>query len=136
MTSKMRTAQAGVAFATWQLTRRDWEVLPVPDAPKRSTLLQIKKESFAGELLIQSRAFSGLNAVSLGEGIVDPNSLPFDWLIISTNIRSDTPTCFLLNRQDVLETMKRDPNGPLFWIDPLRYKLSRFQDRWDEIGLS
>lgn len=133
MNSKIRTAQAGLAYITWQLARRDWEVLPVPDAKKRSTLIQIKKEGIGSALLVQSHAFSSQAAVSLGKDITGPDSLPFDWLVITINVRSDAPTCFLLNRQDVIERMKQDPNGPVYWIDPPRYIDPRFKERWHEI---
>lgn len=132
----MRTAQAGLAYVTWQLTRRDWEVMPAPSAAKRATLITIKKEGIGPELIIQSRAFRGQSAVRLGESIVEPSSLRFDWLAITTHVRSDTPVCFLLNRQDVMERMKRDPGGPLYWVDPPRYIDPQFKDRWDQIGLS
>lgn len=136
MSGKIRTAQAGLAYITWQLTRRDWDVLPALDAAKRSTLITIKKEGIGSELIIQSRAFSGQSAVRLGESIIEPSSLQFDWVAITTHVHSDTPVCFLLNRQDVMERMKRDPGGPLYWVDPPQYIDPQFKDRWDQIGLS
>lgn len=63
-----------------------------------------------------------------------PDSLSFDWMVITTHVRSDSPTCFLLDRQGVLQTMKRDPDGPCFWIDPHLYKLLHLQNYLDEIG--
>ncbi|MFT8896353.1 MAG: hypothetical protein ABF968_05250 [Acetobacter sp.] len=134
MTNKTRTAQAGIAFVTWQLTRRDWEVMPAPDTSKRSILLLIRKESLAKEVLIQPRSFINHDAVRLGQDIIGPDSFLFDWMVITTHVRSDSPTCFMLDRQDALEIMKQDPGGPFFWIDPSRYRLSCFQNRWDDIG--
>lgn len=133
---KQHTAKAGLAYVTWQLARRDWEVLPASEAKKRSTLLEIKKEGISPALLIQSRAFSSQAAVRLGDGINGPDSLPFDWLVITINVRSDAPTCFLLNRQDVIERMKQDSNGPVYWIDPPRYIDPRFKERWDMLRTS
>lgn len=133
MSNKARTAQAGVAYITWQLARRDWEVLPASETQKRSTLLKVKKEGVCSPFLIQSRAFSSQAAVGLGHGINGADSLPFDWLAITINVRSDAPTCFLLNRQDVIEHMKQDPDGPLYWVDPPRYIDTKFEGRWDKI---
>ncbi|MFT8723409.1 MAG: hypothetical protein ABF759_12685 [Acetobacter malorum] len=130
---KQHTAKVGLAYVTWQLTRRDWEVLPASETKKRSTLLKVKKEGISPAFLIQSRAFSSQAAVSLGKDITGPDSLPFDWLAITINVRSDTPTCFLLNRQDVIEHMKQDPDGPLYWVDPPRYIDTKFEGRWDKI---
>lgn len=133
MSNKARTAQAGVAYIAWQLARRDWEVLPASETKKRSTLLKVKKEGIRSPFLIQSRAFSSQAAVSLGTDITGPDSLPFDWLAITINVRSDTPTCFLLNRQEVIERMKQDPHGPLYWVDPPRYTDPQFRGRWDAL---
>ena len=123
-----------MAYVTWQLARRDWEVQPSPEGTKRSTLITIKREGVHPTLIVQSRAFSKQDAVSLGGGITDPSSLRFDWLAITTYVRSDAPICFLLNRLDVMERMKRDPGGPLYWVDPPRYIDPQFKDRWDQIG--
>lgn len=130
MSNKARTAQAGVAYITWQLARRDWEVLPASETQKRSTLLKVKKEGVCSPFLIQSRAFSSQAAVSLGTDITGPDSLPFDWMAITINVRPETPTCFLLNRQDVIEHMKQDPNGPVYWVDPPQYIDPQFENRW------
>ncbi|OUJ09176.1 hypothetical protein [Acetobacter sp. DsW_059] len=132
--NKIRTAQAGLAYVTWQLARRDWAVLPASGTKKAATLIQIKKDDYHPPLLVQSRAFSGQNAVSLGENITGPDQLPFDWMAITINVRSDTPACFLLNRQDVIERMKKDPGGPCYWVDPPRYIDQKYKERWDEIN--
>ena len=134
MSSTLRTAQAGVAYVTWQLPRRDWDIQPSQEGSKRSTLITIKKEGVSPALIVQSRAFSKQDAVRLGDGITDPSSLRFDWLAITTYVRSDAPICFLLNRIDVMERMKRDPMGPLYWVDPPRYIDQQFKDRWDQIS--
>ncbi|MEW9297425.1 hypothetical protein [Acetobacter oryzifermentans] len=130
---KQHTAKAGLAYVTWQLARRDWEVLPASETQKRSTLLKVTKEGISSPFLIQSRAFSSQAAVSLGTDITGADSLPFDWMAITINVRSETPTCFLLNRQDVIERMKQDPNGPLYWVDPPRYIDQQFRARWDAL---
>lgn len=122
-----------MAYIAWQLARRGWEVLPASETQKQSTLLKVKKEGISSPFLIQSRAFSSKAAVSLGADITGPDSLPFDWMAITINVRSETPTCFLLNRQDVIERMKQDPNGPLYWVDPSRYIDTKFEGRWDKI---
>lgn len=132
--SKILTAQAGLAYVTWQLARRGWEVQPSQDAAKRSTLITIKKEGAGPALTVQSRAFSKQNAVRLGDGITAPSSLRFDWLAIVTHVHSDAPICFILNRQDVVERMKQDPDGPLYWVDPPQYIDTKFEGRWDRIN--
>lgn len=134
MISKTCVASAGRAYVAWQLSRRGWNVRPCAIGSSRSTGVEIQKGVGDSLFRVQSRAFSSKNAVRLGVDITNPDALAFDWMIITTNVMSSEPISFLLNSLEVFELRKKDPGGPLYWLDPPRYLKDVFRERWDDLG--
>lgn len=130
---KQRTAEAGLAYLTWQLARRGWQVSAHDETNGRSAKLKIVSLVHPAALRIQSRALSSSAAVLLGSQITSVEDLDFDVMAVTINAKSDAPVCFLLTREEVFAMMAKDPNGPGYWLDPPKYRREEFQDRWADL---
>lgn len=130
---KQCTAEAGLAYLTWQLARRGWQVSAHDKTNRRSAKLKIVSLVHPAGLKIQSRAFSSSAAVSLGSQITSVEELDFDVMAVTINAKSDVPACFLLKREEVFALMAKDPKGSGYWLDPPKYRRKEFQDRWNDL---
>ena len=126
---KQCTSEAGLAYLTWQLARRGWQVSAHDKTNRRSAKLKIVSLVHPVGLKVQSRAFSASAAVSLGSQITLVEDLDFDVMAVTINAKSDAPACFLLKREEVFALMAKDPKGPGYWLDPPKYRREEFQDR-------
>lgn len=130
---KQCTAIAGLSYLTWQLSRRGYLVSSDRAKNRVSTKLRIVSPDYPSGLRIQSRAFSAVNAVSLGSKITSIEDLDFDVMAITINAKTDAPSCFLLTRKEVLTFKERDPHGGKYWLEPRCYRKEKFLDRWNLI---
>ena len=88
---------------------------------------------------VQSKGLSKRAPVALG---TDLGKLRSDWWIITINAKSDTPTCFILRRQEVIDLcfysdpMKSRDGVRSFWLQPKAYDQAIFRDAWHRLSSS
>lgn len=124
------TGNAGLNYASWQLSRRGWHVLPTIRNARGSDLIVTDADEtmFFG---VQSKALSKRQAVPLGRNI---EGLRSDWWIITMHANSDSPVCFILRSSEVRERATQDKNGGAFWLEPRDFDHDEFREAWQRIG--
>lgn len=128
--SNAMTGNAGLNYAAWQLARRGWHVLPTIRNARGSDLIVTDADEtvFFG---VQSKALSKRNAVPLGKSL---ETLGSAWWIITINAHSDSPTCFVMARQEVQRLASQDANGGAYWLNPPAYDRDEFREAWERMG--
>lgn|GEM_PF-1415779 len=122
---------AGLNFAAWQLSRRGWHVLPTIRNARGSDLYVTNGDEtvFFG---LQSKALSRRSAVPLGK---DGDALRSDWWVITINACTNSPTCFIIRKEEVKALAVVDKNGAGGrWLDPRAYDRDEYRDAWDRLG--
>lgn len=124
------TGNAGLNYASWQLSRRGWHVLPTIRNARGSDLIVTDADEtmFFG---VQSKALSKRQAVPLGRNI---EGLRSDWWIITMHANSDAPVCFIMSSSEVRERATQDKNGGAFWLEPREFDRDEFRDAWERLG--
>ena len=125
------TGNAGLNYASWQLSRRGWHVMPTIRNARGSDLIVTDGDEtiFFG---VQSKALSKRQAVPLGLAL---EGLRSDWWVITVNANADAPTCYVLSLDEVRRVASRDKGGKqAFWLEPRDYEKDEFRDAWERIG--
>jgi len=124
------TGNAGLNYASWQLSRRGWHVLPTIRNARGSDLIITNADEslFYG---VQSKALSKRNAVPLGNSIADLRS---DWWVITINANADHPTSFIMRREEVQALAQKDVNGGKCWLNPPAFDRDEYREAWDRLG--
>lgn len=137
MTTKTRsqfdsamTGNAGLNYASWQLSRRGWHVMPTIRNARGSDLIMTDgdESQFYG---VQSKALSKRQAVPLGRSL---EALRSDWWVITVRANSDAPTCFILSCDDVRRLASQDKSGGAYWLEARDYDRDEFREAWDRIA--
>lgn len=124
------TGNAGLNYASWQLSRRGWHVLPTIRNARGSDLIITNADEslFYG---VQSKALSKRHAVPLGASVADLRS---DWWIITMHANADQPVCFIMRREEVRASAQRDLNGGKWWLNPPAFDRDEYRNAWDRLG--
>ena len=124
------TGNAGLNYASWQLSRRGWHVMPTIRNARGSDLIVTDGDEtcFFG---VQSKALSKRAAVPLGTSL---EGLRSDWWVITVRANSDSPTCFILTCEEVRSRATQDKNGGRYWLEPRHYDHDQYRDAWERIG--
>ena len=124
------TGNAGLNYASWQLSRRGWHVMPTIRNARGSDLIVTDGDEtiFFG---VQSKALSKRHAVPLGRNI---DGLRSDWWVITIHANSDTPTCFVMRSDEVRASAQKDSNGDSWWLNPPSYDRDEYREAWDRIS--
>lgn len=126
------TGNAGLNYASWQLSRRGWHVMPTIRNARGSDLIVTDGDEtvFFG---VQSKALSNRKAVPLGTEL---DSLRSDWWIITIKANSDAPICFIMTTEEVRRSATQDKNGGRCWLEPRDYDRDDYRDAWSRIGVA
>lgn len=128
---KQITGNAALHYAAWQLSRRGWNVMATTRNARGSDMFIIGEDETVS-YGIQSKAQTGRNDVGLGERI---DNLQSEWWIITHEAKSDSPTCYILRRQEVRDLAVRDKGGKRkYWLKPVAFQRDEFREAWDRIG--
>lgn len=124
------TGNAGLNYASWQLSRRGWHVMPTIRNARGSDLIVTDGDEtiFFG---VQSKALSKRQAVPLGMAL---EGLRSDWWVITIKANSDAPTCFIMTGDEVRRAASRDKNGGRYWLEPRDYDHDQYRDAWERMG--
>jgi hypothetical protein len=123
-------------YVAWQLSKRGWNVMPTTRNAKGSDLY-CANDAETVIFGVQSKGLSKRDPVGLGTKL---GNLRSDWWIITINAKMDTPTCFILKRQEVVDLCSQsDPaksrNGvPSYWLQPKAYDQPQFRDAWHRLS--
>lgn len=134
--SSQATGNAAMHFVAWQLSKRGWNVMPTTRNAKGSDLY-CANDAETVIFGVQSKGLSKRDPVALGTKL---GNLRSDWWIITINAKTDTPTCFILKRQEVVDLCSQsDPakslNGvPSYWLQPKAYDQPQFRDAWHRLS--
>lgn len=124
------TGNAGLNYASWQLSRRGWHVMPTIRNARGSDLIVTDGDEtiFFG---VQSKALGKRNAVPLGTSI---EGLRSDWWIITMHANSEQPVCFVMTLEEVRSLAQKDLNGDRYWLNPPAYDRDEYREAWDRIS--
>lgn len=124
------TGNAGLNYAAWQLSRRGWNVMPTIRNARGSDLIVTNADEtvFFG---VQSKALSKRNAVPLGLTL---NHLRSDWWVITINVNTERPTCYVMTLAEVKQRAVQDKNGGAWWLNPPGYDQDDYREAWHRIG--
>lgn len=126
------TANAGLSYVAWQLSRRGWRVSPtIRDARGTDMLVtSLKKDKIFS---VQSKALSKRHAVSLG---LDLTILRSEWWVVTVHANTDNPICYILTLDEVRSLASQDKGGAqAYWLEARDYDCEMFKNAWDLIGL-
>lgn len=123
------TGNAGLNYASWQLSRRGWHVMPTIRNARGSDLIVTNDDEtvFFG---VQSKALSRRSAVPLGLSI---ENLRSEWWVITIHANSDNPVCYVLRLDEVRALAGQDKNGGAWWLEPKHYDKPEFRNAWDRL---
>lgn len=124
------TGNAGLNYAAWQLSRRGWHVMPTIRNARGSDLIVTNADEtvFFG---VQSKALSKRNAVPLGLTL---DHLRSDWWVITINVKTDRPVCYVMTLAEVKARAGQDKNGGAWWLNPPGYDRDEYREAWDRMG--
>lgn len=124
------TGNAGLNYASWQLSRRGWHVMPTIRNARGSDLIVTDGEEsiFFG---VQSKALSRRQAVPLGQSL---EGLRSEWWVITIHANTDKPICFVMRSDEVRRLASRDRNGGRYWLEPQSYDRDEFREAWERVG--
>jgi len=129
------TANVGLYFVCYKLSKLGWNVLPTSRNTKGVDLVIFK---FNGNNTItktlQIKTLSKKNPVPLGNKL---DNLFAYWFIICQGVSIDKePKCFILQKKEI-EKLKdtREKNGEKsYWLQPRDYDKKEFEEKWDRIN--
>lgn len=79
---------------------------------------------------VQSKALSKLNAVPLGLTL---DHLRSDWWVITINVKTDHPVCYVMTLAEVKARAGQDKNGGAWWLNPPGYDRDEYREAWDRM---
>jgi hypothetical protein len=133
--SAQATGNAALFHVAWELARRGWNVMPTPRNAKGSDLY-CSNDDESIVFGVQSKGLSRRAPVGLGP---DLRNLRSQWWIITVNVMTDDPTCYVLTREEVEALCHRsDParsrTGAIsHWLQPRAYDRPAFREGWDRL---
>lgn len=120
----------GLNYAAWQLSRRGWHVMPTIRNARGSDLIVTNADEtkFFG---IQSKALTRRSPVPLGLNL---ENLRSEWWVITIDVKSDAPTCYVLKLNEIKELAVNDRNGRAWWLPPRNYDNDEFREKWGRLA--
>lgn len=86
-------------YVAWQLSKKGWNVMPTTRNAKGSDLY-CANDAETKIFGVQSKGLTKRAPVGLGTNL---GSLRSEWWIITINVKSDNPICFVMKRQEVID---------------------------------
>ena len=130
------TANIGLYYVCYQLSRRGWNVMPTARNAKGIDVVAYtgSGESFIG---IQVKTPSGRLAVPLNKA-PEQGELPGDYWIIVTNVAADSdpptaPDVFVMLPSEVKEKAKQNQKSRSWWLVREDYESADYQDKWGRL---
>jgi hypothetical protein len=133
--SSQATGNAAMHYVAWQLSKRGWHVMPTMRNAKGSDLY-CANDAESVVFGVQSNGLSKRDLVGLGTNL---DNLRSQWWIITINAKSDSPTCFVMERQEVVDLCAasdaaKSHNGVIsYWLSPKAYDQEQFRDAWHRL---
>ena len=125
------TGNAALHYVAWQLSRRGWHVMATTRNARGSDMFIVSSDETVS-YGVQSKAQSGRNDVGLGENL---DKLQSEWWIITHEAKSDSPTCYILRKQEVRDLSVRDRGGKRkYWLKPTAFQQDKFREAWHRIS--
>lgn len=99
----------------------------------RGADLYAASDDEARVLPIQSKALADKFAAPLGNNI---EKLRSPWWIVTVNVLSDRPTCYILTLDEVKASAhRREKNGTVsYWLQTRSYAVAEYEEAWHRLG--
>jgi hypothetical protein len=120
---------AGVFYVYHCLSQMGWNARPTARKAKGPDVV-IESEDAKRTWRLKVRSLSKRDPVPLGK---DPH-IDADWVVVCTRVRTDSPSCYVMNPDEVGRLANRDKHGENHWLEPPQYDTEEFAERWDRIG--
>lgn len=123
----------GMYFVCYQLSRRDWNVMPTARNARGIDVL-IYSQDAKRTYTIQVKTLSKGSPVPLGNNL---DHLFADFFVICRHVaRETTPECFVLKPQEVLDLVHcgKKNDKVSYWLQPRDYAKDEYREKWDRIG--
>jgi len=82
---------------------------------------------------VQSKALSKRAAVPLS---LNKENLRSDWWVITINVKTDHPTCFVMKLDEVKALAAQDKKGSAWWLEYRNYDRDEYREAWDRMGVA
>lgn len=128
------TGNSALNYAAWQLSRRGWHVMPTIRNARGSDLIVTNADE-TKIFGVQSKGLSRQYPVPLGLSL---ESLRSHWWVITINVNSDSPTCYVLKLEEICDLAVQDKtgkNGRKWWLAPKDYVRDEFREAWKRLEL-
>ncbi len=123
---------AGLFYACYRLSLLGWNAMPTS---RNARGVDIVAFSMDGRkmLTIQIKSLSKRSPVPLG---TDLNKLAGDFWIIVNNLDSGDPESYILLPHEVRALAHKGERGSKvsYWLQPKRYAVEEFKEKWERIG--
>lgn len=134
--STQLTANIGLYYVCYQLSRRGWNVMPTARNARGIDIVAYKGsgKDFIG---IQVKTLSGRLAVPLNKA-PEQGELPGDYWIIVTNVAAASnppppPDIFVMLPDEVKKKARRHPKSGSWGLVRDDYDSANYQDTWDRL---
>lgn len=127
------TGNVGMYYVCYILSKMGWNVMSTARNAKGIDIIIYNSDATVTKT-IQVKALSKRKAVPLGPNL---ENIFGDYLIISINVYSDNPSCYILEPSQIRSLAKMDEKDGKrsYWLSPKIYDQTRFQD-WSIIGIA
>ena len=134
--STQLTANIGLYYVCYQLSRRGWNVMPTARNARGIDIVayQGSGKDFIG---IQVKTLSGRLAVPLNKA-PEQGELPGDYWIIVTNVAADSdpptaPDVFVMLPGEVKKKAVQNQKRGTWWLERKSYNSANYRDKWDRL---
>lgn len=123
------TANVGLHYVCYQLSRRGWNVMATARNAKGIDIVAYRDpgKDFVG---IQVKTLSKRPAVPLGTSL---EKIAGDYWIIVNNVSAEPPDprVFILRPDEVKKGAVQNKNGGAWWLGRPSYEAEHYRDAWD-----
>jgi hypothetical protein len=123
----------GLFYVCYRLSQQGWNVMPTTRNARGVDVI-IYSNDTSRKYAIQVKALSKPTPVPLGKHI---RQLSCDFIIVSRNVNSDKPECFILTPAEVRDSAHRSRvtmNGISYWLQQKQYEKPEYREKWDRLG--
>ena len=133
MANNQLNGNIGLYFVCYQLSLRGWNVMPTA---RNAAGVDIIIYSQDGTKMhsVQVKGFHKKNGVPLagGDGSSFSKKICADFWVVTSNIRDQNPTSYILTDGEVREYAHLDGQG--LWLPAKHYALESNREAWTKIG--
>jgi hypothetical protein len=127
------TGNVGLYHVARELSRRGWHVMPTVRNARGADLYAASTDEET-VLAIQSKALSKRSPVPLGKSL---DTLCSKWWIITINVGTDAPKCYIMMLDEVKQMAHRGVNAAgnvSYWLQPKSYAMIEYEEAWHRLG--